>query len=50
LTLDLEVSPAELDARWASLGCGWLSVYARTVTPLGAGATLGGGGAGSPGE
>ena len=46
--LDLEVSPAELDARRAELpplrapaGCGWLSVYARTVTPLGAGATLG---------
>ena len=36
-TLDLEVSPAELDARRAELpplrapaGCGWLSVYART--------------------
>ena len=48
-TLDLEVSPAELDARRAELpplrvpaGCGWLSVYARTVAPLGAGATLGG--------
>ncbi|TVZ01438.1 hypothetical protein EAS64_33215 [Trebonia kvetii] len=46
--LDLEVSAAELDARRAELpplrapaGCGWLSVYARTVTPLGAGATLG---------
>jgi dihydroxy-acid dehydratase len=45
--LDLEVSPAELDARRAELpplrapaGCGWLSVYARTVAPLGAGATL----------
>ena len=48
-TVDLEVSPAELDARRAELpplrapaGCGWLSVYARTVAPLGAGATLGG--------
>jgi dihydroxy-acid dehydratase len=48
-TVDLEVSPAELDARRAEFpplrapaGCGWLSVYARTVTPLGAGATLGG--------
>jgi dihydroxy-acid dehydratase len=47
--LDLEVSPEELDARRADLpplrapaGCGWLSVYARTVAPLGAGATLGG--------
>src|ERR1700755_1471245 len=43
------VPPAELDARRAALpplrapsGCGWLSVYARTVAPLGAGATLGG--------
>jgi dihydroxy-acid dehydratase len=48
-TLDLEVSPAELATRRAELpplrtpaGCGWLSVYARTVGPLGAGATLGG--------
>jgi len=61
-TLDLEVPPAELDARRAELpplrapaGCGWLSVYARTVAPLGAGATLGAGagagsGSGSPGE
>ena len=47
-TLDLEVPPAELDARRAAVpplrapsGCGWLSVYARTVAPLGAGATLG---------
>jgi dihydroxy-acid dehydratase len=46
-TLDLEVSPAELDTRRAALpplrgpaGCGWLSVYARTVAPLGAGAVL----------
>jgi dihydroxyacid dehydratase/phosphogluconate dehydratase len=45
--LELEVSPAELDARRAGLpplrapaGCGWLSVYARTVAPLGAGAVL----------
>jgi dihydroxy-acid dehydratase len=45
--LDLEVSPEELDARRAELpplrapaGCGWLSVYARTVAPLGAGAVL----------
>jgi dihydroxy-acid dehydratase len=55
-TLDLEVFPAELDARRAELpplrapsGCGWLSVYARTVAPLGAGATLGAG-AGSPSD
>jgi dihydroxy-acid dehydratase len=46
-SLDLEVSPEELDARRAELpplrapaGCGWLSVYARTVAPLRAGATL----------
>jgi dihydroxy-acid dehydratase len=52
-TVDLEVSPEELDARRAELpplrapaGCGWLSVYARTVAPLGAGATLGAGSAG----
>ena len=50
-TLDLEVSPAELDTRRAALpplrgpaGCGWLSVYARTVAPLGAGAVLSRGG------
>jgi dihydroxy-acid dehydratase len=58
-TLDLEVSPAELDTRRAALpplrgpaGCGWLSVYARTVAPLGAGAVLsrGDGRAGLPGE
>jgi len=49
-TLDLEVPAAELDARRAALpplrvpaGCGWLSIYARTVAPLGAGATLGAG-------
>ena len=47
-SLDLEVSAEELDARRAELpplrapaGCGWLSVYARTVAPLGSGATLG---------
>jgi dihydroxy-acid dehydratase len=52
-TLDLEVSPAELDTRRAALpslrgpaGCGWLSVYARTVAPLGAGAVLSRGTAG----
>jgi dihydroxy-acid dehydratase len=44
----LEVDDAELAARRAALpplaapaGCGWLSVYARSVAPLGAGATLG---------
>ncbi len=46
-SLDLEVSAQELDARRAALpplrapaGCGWLSVYARTVAPLGSGAVL----------
>ena len=46
--MDLEVDAGELDRRRAELpplaapaGCGWLSVYARTVTPLGRGATLG---------
>ena len=46
--IDLEVDPAELRRRRAELpplaapaGCGWLSVYARTVAPLGRGATLG---------
>ena len=46
--IDLEVDPGVLDRRRAELpplaapaGCGWLSVYARTVAPLGAGATLG---------
>jgi dihydroxy-acid dehydratase len=46
--IDLGVDPGELDRRRAELpplaapaGCGWLSVYARTVAPLGAGATLG---------
>jgi dihydroxy-acid dehydratase len=48
--IDLEVDPGELDRRRAALpplaaptGCGWLSVYARTVAPLGRGATLGAG-------
>jgi dihydroxy-acid dehydratase len=48
-TVDLEVEAGELDARRAALpplavpaGCGWLSVYARSVAPLGSGATLGG--------
>jgi len=48
-TIDLEVDPGELDRRRVGLpplaapaGCGWLSVYARTVAPLGRGATLGG--------
>jgi dihydroxy-acid dehydratase len=47
--IDLEVGAGELDRRRAELpplaapaGCGWLSVYARTVAPLGRGATLGG--------
>ena len=47
-TVDLEVKADELAARRASLpplaaptGCGWLSVYARSVAPLGSGATLG---------
>ena len=47
--IDLEVDAGELDRRRAELpplaapaGCGWLSVYARTVAPLGRGATLGG--------
>jgi dihydroxy-acid dehydratase len=51
-TVDLEVEPGELAARRAELpplaaptGCGWLSVYARSVAPLGSGATLGAGGA-----
>jgi len=48
--IDLEVDAAELDRRRsgqpplaAPAGCGWLSVYARTVAPLGRGATLGAG-------
>ncbi len=48
-TIDLHVTDAELDQRRAALppltpppGCGWLSVYARTVRPLTRGATLGG--------
>jgi dihydroxy-acid dehydratase len=47
-TVDLEVPAAELDRRRAELppltpppGCGWLSIYARSVRPLGLGATLG---------
>jgi dihydroxy-acid dehydratase len=47
--IELEVDPGELDRRRAGLrpltapaGCGWLSVYARTVAPLGRGATLAG--------
>jgi dihydroxy-acid dehydratase len=47
-TIDLDVSDAELDRRRADLppltpppGCGWLSIYARSVRPLGQGATLG---------
>ena len=56
-TIDLEVSPAELDARRAELpplrapaGCGWLSVYARSVATLGAGAATLGAGAGAASE
>ena len=48
-TLDLEVPEAELEERRARreplpppTGCGWLSVYARSVQPLSRGATLGG--------
>ena len=47
-TIDLHVPDAELDQRRAALpplttppGCGWLSIYARSVRPLGQGATLG---------
>jgi dihydroxy-acid dehydratase len=47
-SVSLEVDAGELAARRAALpplavpaGCGWLSVYARSVAPLGAGATLG---------
>ncbi len=50
-TVDLEVEADELAARRDALpplaaptGCGWLSVYARSVGPLGSGATLGAGG------
>jgi dihydroxy-acid dehydratase len=50
-TVDLEVEAGDLAARRTALpplaapaGCGWLSVYARTVAPLGSGATLGAGG------
>jgi dihydroxy-acid dehydratase len=52
--IELEVDPAELDTRRAGrapraapAGCGWLSVYARTVAPLGRGATLGGAASGA---
>jgi dihydroxy-acid dehydratase len=48
-TIEIEVSGAELADRRSALapvqppaGCGWLSVYARSVRPLGEGATLGG--------
>jgi dihydroxy-acid dehydratase len=48
-TIDLEVAAAELDSRRSELppltvpaGCGWLSIYARSVAPLGQGATLSG--------
>jgi dihydroxy-acid dehydratase len=48
-TIELEVPETELAERRALLpapappaGCGWLSVYARSVRPLGQGATLGG--------
>jgi dihydroxy-acid dehydratase len=48
-TIDLEVPADVLAQRRAALppvqapaGCGWLSVYARSVSPLGRGATLGG--------
>jgi dihydroxy-acid dehydratase len=47
-TIDLQVAGDELTRRRAELpplvpppGCGWLSVYARAVRPLGQGATLG---------
>jgi dihydroxy-acid dehydratase len=46
-TIDLDVPEAELAERRAALpalaaptGCSWLSVYARTVSPLAQGATL----------
>ena len=48
-SLDLHVPEEELERRRAELpplpparGCGWLDVYARTVSPLARGATLGG--------
>jgi dihydroxy-acid dehydratase len=48
-TIDLDVTDdvlaerrARLPAPPAPTGCGWLSVYARTVRPLSEGATLGG--------
>jgi dihydroxy-acid dehydratase len=54
-TIDLDVDQAVLVERRAALppvtvpaGCGWLSVYARTVGPLTEGATLRSGPAGGP--
>ncbi|MGE5286216.1 MAG: dihydroxy-acid dehydratase [Micromonosporaceae bacterium] len=48
-TIGLEVTQAELARRRSEFtpaqvpaGCGWLSIYARSVRPLGQGATLGG--------
>jgi dihydroxy-acid dehydratase len=53
-TIELDVPDAELNRRSAELppltappGCGWLSIYARSVRPLGQGATLGSGGGGT---
>jgi dihydroxy-acid dehydratase len=47
-TIDLDVAAEVLAQRRASLpaltaptGCGWLAVYARSVRPIRAGATLG---------
>nr|WP_246405761.1 dihydroxy-acid dehydratase [Modestobacter versicolor] len=47
-TVDLDVDPAVLEERRGRLappetpsGCGWLSVYARSVQPVSRGATLG---------
>jgi dihydroxy-acid dehydratase len=54
-SVSLEVDDEELSRRRAALpplaapaGCGWLSVYARSVAPLGAGATLSSPGVGGP--
>jgi dihydroxy-acid dehydratase len=54
-TIDLDVDQAILAERRAGLppvavpaGCGWLSVYARTVRPLAEGATLSSGPAAGP--
>jgi dihydroxy-acid dehydratase len=48
-SIELDVPADELARRRGRLGpltapagCGWLSVYARSVRPLSAGATLGG--------